>query len=97
MGMEVFQFQPSGACELVPKITEQHQRLYGTAALAGHYKGKRENERERGFWNQRICDHVRRGERQKGKENIVGRGYYCEEGGLGIREKGRDREEKKEK
>lgn len=55
---------------------------------------KREWERERGFWNQRICGHVRQGERQKEKGNIVGRGYYCEEGGLGIREKGRDREER---
>lgn len=46
--MEEFQFQPSAACELVPKITKQHQKRYGTAALAGHYKGKRENEREKG-------------------------------------------------
>ncbi|ELW72282.1 hypothetical protein TREES_T100019135 [Tupaia chinensis] len=45
-GMEEFQFQPSGACELVPKITEEHQRLYGTAALAGNYTGKREGKKE---------------------------------------------------
>ena len=45
--MEEFQFQPSGACELVTKITEQKKRMYRTAALAGSYKGKREKERQK--------------------------------------------------
>lgn len=97
MGMEEFQFQPSGACELVPKITEQHQRLYWTAALAESYKGRRENEteREKGDSGVYVFWAMQDSERDRKKKKIE-EVEVCEERGLGVREKRRQREGKKE-
>lgn len=42
--MEEFHYLLSEAWELVPKITEQHQKLDGTAVLAGSSRGREKRE-----------------------------------------------------